>query len=281
GAEARDRVARQMCRIEQSGARGVVDVVVDVRDEIGDAHDLTFDRARAHLLGHADRRTRFALRMLRDPVADFPGQVQAAAVVLEYVDDAQALLVMVEAAGHQAVDDALAGVAERRVPQIVAERNRFGQLFVQPQHLRDRPRDLRDLERVGQARAVVIAGRGEEHLRFVLQAAEGLAVNDAVAIALKCGPDVVFALGSKSPAGISALGRARHEHLALARLELFAKTRHAYMMSRRKLVPCGRRPTLKISASVCPTSANVRRVPRSTPRRTWGPAAKSGTYSRA
>src|SRR5437773_2690535 len=80
------------------------------------------------------------------------------------------------------VDDALAGVTKRRVSEIVAERDGFGQLLVQPQHLGDRPRDLRDLERMRQPRAVVIAGRREEDLRLVLQPAKRLAVDDAIAI---------------------------------------------------------------------------------------------------
>ena len=148
------------------------------------------------------------------------------AVVLEHVDDAQALLVVVEAARHQRVDDALAGVAERRVPEIVAERDRFGQLLVQPQHLGDRARDLRDLERVRQPRAVVIAGRREEDLRLVLQPAERLAVDDAVAVALKRRADIVFGLRTQAPARVGALGRLRREDVALARFELFAKAAH-------------------------------------------------------
>ena len=54
------------------------------------------------------------------------------AVVLEHIDDAQALLVMIEATRHQRVDHALAGVAKRRVAEVVAERDRFGELLVQP-----------------------------------------------------------------------------------------------------------------------------------------------------
>src|SRR5438067_1040495 len=120
----------------------------------------------------------------------------------------------------------LAGMAERRMSEVVAERNRFGQLFVQAQHLRDRPRDLRHLERVRQPRAVMIAGRREEHLRLVLQTPERLAVDDPIAVPLKRRPDVVFALGSKPPARVGALGRLRRKNLALARFELFAQ-RHA------------------------------------------------------
>ena len=113
-------------------------------------------------------------------------------VVLEVIDDAQALLVVVESARHQRVDDTLAGVAERRVPEVVTERDGLGQLLVQPEHLRDGARNLRDLERVREPGAIVIAGRREEDLRLVLEAAKRLAVDDAVAIALKRRPHVVF-----------------------------------------------------------------------------------------
>src|SRR4026207_973403 len=72
-----------------------------------------------------------------DAVAHLPRQVEALAVVLQHVDDAQALLVVIEPAGNEIVQHPLAGVAERRVAEIVSERDRLGQLFVQPQHLGD------------------------------------------------------------------------------------------------------------------------------------------------
>ena len=145
-----------------------------------------------------------------------------APVVLQHVDDAEALLVVVEAAGHQAIDDPLARVPERRVPEIVAERDRLGELLVQPQHLGDRARDLRHLERVREPRAVVIAGRREEDLRLVLEPAEGLAVDDAIAIALKRRPDVVFPFRPQPAARVGALRRLRREEFPLACLELLA-----------------------------------------------------------
>jgi hypothetical protein len=61
---------------------------------------------------------------------------------------------------------------------------------------RDRARDLRDLERVRHARAVVVALGGDEHLRLVLQAPEGLGVDDAVAVALECGAIGIRLLGA-------------------------------------------------------------------------------------
>jgi hypothetical protein len=126
--------------------------------------------------------------------------------------------------------------------------------------------------------AVVIAGRREKHLRLVLQTPEGLAVDDAVAVALEGGPHIVLGLRAQTPAGVGASGGLGREDLALARFELFADGHE--VMSERKLAPCTSGPTPKTSASVWPTSANVRRVPRSAPARTCRPVASSGTYSR-
>ena len=78
-------------------------------------------------------------------------------------------------------------VAERGVTQVVAERDRLGQVLVQPQRPRARPRDLRDLERVREPRAVVIALGRQEDLRLVGQSAKGLAVDDPVSVALVLG----------------------------------------------------------------------------------------------
>ena len=113
-----------------------------------------------------------------------------------------------------------------------------------------RARDLRHLERVRQPRAVVIAGRREEHLRLVLQPAERLAVDDAVAIALKRRPDVVFGSRAQAAARVGALGGLRREDVALALLRAAREGRHRRTaasrhrdLARRKLVPCasGRR----------------------------------------
>ena len=173
-------------------------------------------------VGHADRRARLPFRVLRDAVADFPRQVEAPAVVLQKVDDAEALQVVVEAAGHQAIDDPLARMPEWRVAEIVAERNRFGELFVQAKDLGDGAGDLRHLEGVRQPRAVVVAGRREEHLRLVFEPAEGLAVDDAIAVALKRRPDVVLPFRPQAAARVGALGCLRREGFAFPLLELFA-----------------------------------------------------------
>jgi len=64
---------------------------------------------------------------------------------LEKVDDAQALGVVLEAAlpGHEFVQDALPGVTERCVAEVVREERRLGKVLVEPQRPRDGARDLR------------------------------------------------------------------------------------------------------------------------------------------
>src|SRR5690606_33414254 len=76
-------------------------------------------------------------------------------------------------------------VAERRVAEIVGEADRFDEILVQAQRARGRARDLCDLERVREPRAVMIALVVDEDLRLVDQAAESRRVDDAVAVALK------------------------------------------------------------------------------------------------
>src|SRR5262249_49539262 len=81
------------------------------------------------------------------------------------------------------------------------------------------------------------AGRREEHLRLVLEAPEGLAVDDAIAIALERRPDVVFGFGTQAAARLGALRRLRREDLALAGLELFAERTHTEARPRSKNTP--------------------------------------------
>ena len=259
-------LARQVLRLQQPGARRIVDVVVDVGDEVGDAHDLPFERARAHApaampTGAPD----FPFECFAMPSRTSQVRFRPAAVVLEHVDDAQALLVVVEPARHQRVEDALAGVAERRVPEVVAERDGLGQLLVQPQHLGDGPGDLRHLERVRQAGAVVVAGRREEHLRLVLQPAERLAVDDAIAVALKRRPDVVFGLRRAGGPATRRSWRPAARGSRARALELLADRhgrvadRRTAAISSRKLVPCAQRADAEHAR---PASAPDRRTSR-------------------
>ena len=173
-AEDVERVLGEIVEGDDAGADGVVDVVVDVRDRVADAHNLAFEGA-GDLAGAA-LEDDLAFGVVQDAVADFVGEVEAASVpgAFEDVDNAKALLEMTEAAGEELVEDGFAGVSEGCVAKVVSESDSFGEVFVEEEGAGDGAGDLSDFEGVGHAGAVVIAFGGEKDLRLAFEAAEGL-----------------------------------------------------------------------------------------------------------
>ena len=119
-----------------------------------------------------------------------PGQVQSVKLgiaAFETGNDAKRLGVVIKAApsGHLGVERVLAGMSERRMAEIMHERDRLGEVLVATQRPRQRPRNLRDLDRVGQPGTKMVAFMGDEHLRLVFQAAERGGMDDPVAVALE------------------------------------------------------------------------------------------------
>src|SRR6188508_1367321 len=104
------------------------------------------------------------------------------------------MLVVAETAppalANRGIEHLLARVAEGRMAEVVAERDRLGEVLVQPERARHSARDAARLERVREPGAVVVALRRDEDLRLVLQAPERLRVHDPVAVALERGPVV-------------------------------------------------------------------------------------------
>jgi hypothetical protein len=122
----------------------------------------------------------------------FPCQVQPVEIgvaALQLGDDAQRLGIVVEAAiGRQhLVQRILAGMAERRVAEIMHQGHALGEILVDLQGPRQRARHLGHLDRVGQPGAVMIAVGTDEDLGLVLQPPEGGRVDDPVAVALEVG----------------------------------------------------------------------------------------------
>ena len=77
-------------------------------------------------------------------------------------------------------------MAKRRVTQIVHQRQRFDQVFIEPQGAGQRAGDRGDFERMREPAAVVIAQLvAGEDLRLLAEPAKRGAMDDAVAIALK------------------------------------------------------------------------------------------------
>ena len=69
--------------------------------------------------------------------------------------------------------------------QIVPQRDGFREVLVEGKSAGDGTGNLRNVQRVGQPRDVVIPLGRKKYLRFVFQAFEGVAVDETVAVALK------------------------------------------------------------------------------------------------
>src|SRR5665647_3700429 len=67
--------------------------------------------------------------------------------------------------------------------EIVRQRQRLGEVLVGPERARQRAGDLRDFQRMGEPRAVVVALVIDEHLRLIGEPPEGGGMDDAVAVA--------------------------------------------------------------------------------------------------
>ena len=165
--------------------------------------------------------------MVEDADARLIAEVEPLSVALKHVHHAQALLIVLEAAGIDHVQRPLPRVAERRVAQIVAETDRLRQILVEPQRAGDGSGKARDLQRVGQARAVVIPLRAQEDLRLVLEAAEGLGMRDAVHVPLEAGADLALRLRLHPAARIHRQHPVGADDHAFKLFSLLSRTGHA------------------------------------------------------
>ena len=157
--------------------------------------------------------------MVEDAVPDLPGEVQARPG-LQAVDDAERLLVVAEAPAEELGQHVLAEMPEGRVAQVVAEADGLDQVLVELEGAGDGPGDLGDLEGVGEADPEVVPFGGQEDLRLVRQAAEGLGVQDAVAVPLEGGPERMRLLGDLPAARVCRADGVGREPGFLSRLDL-------------------------------------------------------------
>ncbi len=169
--------------------------------------------------------------MLRESLADFPGQIQtrkAGVFLFELFDNAQALAVVLETAVafHQPVQRRLTPVAKRRMAEIMGERDGLRQVLVQLQRAGDVPGNRRDLNRMRQARAQVIARAVQENLGLVFEPAEGARVDDTVTIPLVLGAPVRRGFAVFSAAAFRAELGVRGEQTLLNLFEFLACARH-------------------------------------------------------
>ena len=164
-----------------TGTHCVVNIVVDIGNPVGKTHNTTLQR---RCLG--------ALCMTNDAVAHFVCQIESFAVFFNCIHDAQTLLIMMKAEAANRIERTLACVSERRMTQVVTERNRFRQIFVQVEASRNRPRNLRHFKRMRQSGSVMIPFGRKENLCLMFQSAKCGTMDDPVAVTLKHRADGAF-----------------------------------------------------------------------------------------
>src|SRR5436190_13198977 len=86
--------------------------------------------------------------------------------------------------GQASLQRFLPCVAERWVAQVMGQRNRFGQFFVQAQLSSDGPTDLGDFQRMCETCTMVIARMTDQYLCLLHEPTEAFTVYQAVPVAL-------------------------------------------------------------------------------------------------
>ena len=176
-----DNILRQILLAENACPDGIINVVIDIGNLVRTPHHLPLQRLRDVIAG-----------VPQDAQPHFVGQVQTHAVLFQIVHHPQALLVMTEGLAQAIGEGCLTGMTKGGVPQVMPHGNGLCQILVQSQRPGHGAGNAGHFQRVGHAGAVVVSLRAEEHLGFVHQAAECLAVDNAVVIPLEAGAHIVL-----------------------------------------------------------------------------------------
>jgi hypothetical protein len=220
----RDRQLFDCLQLYRARAEAVLEIVSLLRYLVGYGHRLTFEMARliekkALAVGNRKRVVHLPSGVFEDSLSDLIRKIQTWGIVsaFEEVDDSQRLVVVFEpadladhrigklhlrvVASKDLIENRFAGVTERSVAEIVAQRSRLREVLVEAEGTRNRARELADLEGVGESSARMISDVGHEDLGLVLETAKGASVEDAVAITLKFEAKVGRILLRRSPSG--------------------------------------------------------------------------------
>ena len=127
--------------------------------------------------------------MLEDALAAFESKVEPVEVgvaVLEFVDDAKRLQVVLKTAegSHAGIQGILTGMTEWRMTKIMSQADSLRQGLIEVQGRGDGARYLRNFHGVRQTGSIQVAFMIDEHLGLVDQSAESVGMDDAIAIAL-------------------------------------------------------------------------------------------------
>jgi len=217
--------------MDKARFEAVVEIVTDVSDLIGQINRLGFqrrlDETLDQLIGHI---------RLAQSFAYFPSQVEAVEFgIFEFklFYNTQALDVVAEAAllRHQFMKRFFTQMTKRGMAEIVGQGNRLSQIFVQSQRPGEGACDAGNLDGMGHPSPVMVAAAVEENLGFVLETAKGAAMNNAVAVPLEDGTELVLILVMLAIAGEGAALRIRGKMARLILFEIGTGTRHDFKLS--------------------------------------------------
>src|SRR5260370_39625977 len=144
---------------------------------------------------------------------------------------------------------------ERRVANVMSQRQGLCEILVQSQHVRQGTRDLRDRNGVGKAVAEMVGQARSEHLGLGLQAAEGAGMNYAVAVALESVTVRVFGFGvSPPPASLYRKSQPRQHERATATAAIRPAARSPFVLRCRAGCVTGPVACVPQRASLAPVS---------------------------
>ena len=109
-------------------------------------------------------------------------------------------------------------MAKGRVAEIVAQPDRLDEVLIESQRSGDRSRNLRNLQRVRESRAVMVTLGRNKDLRLMLKPPERLRMQNTVAVALKTGASSGLDFDNLA-ASIGALRSQGGQPFTLARFE--------------------------------------------------------------
>ena len=167
-------VTFQLRRVQDFKIKCVIEIVTVIRDLVCQIGNLRLQRrVLVFLASHETVRT----LVLPQAFAHLECQVQTWEIRVwpfKQLHRPHTLTIVIEPAviAHAFGQHFLAGMSERRVPQIMRKRNRFRQILVQAQRAGDGAADRGDLDGMRQARAQMIASSVKKNLGLVFHAAE-------------------------------------------------------------------------------------------------------------
>jgi hypothetical protein len=104
------------------------------------------------------------------------------------LNDAQSMNIMIKTAAmplQTTVKRPLPGMPKRRMSDVMDQCKRLGQIFLQPERSCNRPRNLRNLNGMGQSAAKVIGRAARKDLRLPRKPPKGASLHNPLPIPLK------------------------------------------------------------------------------------------------